>query len=208
MAIGMDGGRCWNANWRPLSCTGMQIDDVVAAVRQGPHRCAFDGEVAFEAPDRLAEFCNGPCEVGVLTDDPGEFVASLLEELPESCRVGQVIPLAGGHRREAGRVRGAEPAGCGRAQRHRGDRCVEPDPDRTADRLDLAFLEGAQELDLCLGRKLTDFVEEQRAIMGFAKFAGCIGDRAGECAFDVAKEGRFDKVGGDGAAIDGDERFA
>ena len=77
-----------------------------------------------------------------------------------------------------------------------------------ADRLDLALLDGAQQLDLRVERQFADLVEEERAAMGFGELAALVGDGAGEGALLVPEEGGFDQVGGDRAAVDGDERLA
>ncbi len=77
-----------------------------------------------------------------------------------------------------------------------------------ADRLDLAFLQGAEELGLSVERQFADLVEEERAAMRFGELAGLVGGGAGEGALLVAEEGGFDEVGRDGAAVDGDEGLA
>ena len=74
-----------------------------------------------------------------------------------------------------------------------------------ADRVDLAVLHGAQQLDLHVERQVADLVEEKRAAMGLDEFAGVFFRGAGERAFLVAEQDRFDQIVGDGAAIDGDE---
>ena len=59
-----------------------------------------------------------------------------------------------------------------------------------ADRLDLAFLDRAQELDLRGRRKLADLVEEQRAAGGFDELADMAVGGAGEGALLVAEQDR------------------
>ena len=76
-----------------------------------------------------------------------------------------------------------------------------------ADRIDLAFLDRAQELDLRGQRQFADLVEEQRAAGGFDELAGMALGRAGERALLVAEQDRLDEVVGDGAAVDRDERL-
>ncbi len=63
-----------------------------------------------------------------------------------------------------------------------------------ADRLDFAFLQRAQQLDLRGGRQFADLVEEQRAAVGLDEFAGVLFGGAGEGAFLVAEQDRLDEV--------------
>ena len=88
---------------------------------------------------------------------------------------------------------------------------IEPhvDLDRLAraDRLDLALLDRAQQLDLRGQRQLADLVEEQRAAVGLDELAGVAFGRAGEGALLVAEQDRLDEIVGDRAAIDRDERL-
>ena len=76
-----------------------------------------------------------------------------------------------------------------------------------ADRLDLAFLDRAQELHLRGRRQFADLVEEQRAACGFDELADVAVGGAGEGALLVAEQDRLDEIVGDGAAIDRDERL-
>ncbi len=76
-----------------------------------------------------------------------------------------------------------------------------------ADRLDLAFLDGAQELDLRGRRQLADLIEEQRAAGGLRELSDMAVGGAGEGAFLVTEQNGFHEIVGDGAAIDGDERL-
>ena len=87
---------------------------------------------------------------------------------------------------------------------------AEVDLDRLlgADRIDLALLQRAQQLDLGVERQLADLVEEQRAAVGFLELADALVDGAGERALLVAEQDALDQVLGDGAAVDGDERLA
>ena len=59
-----------------------------------------------------------------------------------------------------------------------------------ADRIDLALLDGAQELDLRVERQLADLVEEQRAAGGLDELADVALGRAGEGALLVAEQDR------------------
>src|SRR5215471_17181716 len=76
-----------------------------------------------------------------------------------------------------------------------------------ADRLDLVFLDRAQQLHLRGGRKLANFVEEQRAAGCFHELARVALGRAGEGALLVAEQDRLDEIVGNGPAIDRDERL-
>ena len=77
-----------------------------------------------------------------------------------------------------------------------------------ADGIDFAFLQRAQELHLHVETQFADFVEEQRAAVGFQEFAEMFVGGAGERTFLVTEEDRFDEIFRDGAAIDGDKGFA
>ena len=77
-----------------------------------------------------------------------------------------------------------------------------------ADGIDFAFLQRAQQLDLHVEAQFADFVEEQRAAVGFLEFAQMLVAGAGERALLVAEQDGFDQVLRNGAAIDGDERLA
>ena len=72
---------------------------------------------------------------------------------------------------------------------------------------EFAFLDDAEELGLGFRADRGDFVEENRALIGDFEEAFFGSDRAGECAFHVAEELRFEQVHGDGAGVDGDEGF-
>ena len=76
----------------------------------------------------------------------------------------------------------------------------------SADRLDFAFLKGAQQLDLRGCGQLADFIEEQRAAVGLCKFADMLFGRTGEGAALVAEQDRLDEIVRQGAAIDSNER--
>ena len=72
--------------------------------------------------------------------------------------------------------------------------------------LDLAGLQGAQQLALGGGAEDADFVEEEGAAMGALEAAGPGGQRAGVAALVDAEELALDQVVGDGGAVDGHER--
>ena len=65
---------------------------------------------------------------------------------------------------------------------------------RAADRLDLALLQRAQQLDLRGRRQFADLVEEQRAAVGLDELAGVLVGGAGEGAFLVAEQNRLDQI--------------
>ena len=74
-------------------------------------------------------------------------------------------------------------------------------------RLDLALLDGAQQLDLGGRRQLADLVQEQRAARSLDELAGMAVGRAREGALLVAEQERLHQVVRDGAAIDRHERL-
>ena len=77
-----------------------------------------------------------------------------------------------------------------------------------ADRVDLAFLQRAQQLDLQIERQFADFVEKQRAAIGLEEFSDVLFGGAGEGALLVAEQNRLDEIGRQRAAIDRDEGLA
>ena len=83
------------------------------------------------------------------------------------------------------------------------------DLDRRArsDRIDLAVLHRAQQLDLHFGRQIADFVEEQRSRMCLDELAGMFFGGACKGALLVPEQDALDEILRDGAAIHRDERF-
>ena len=63
-----------------------------------------------------------------------------------------------------------------------------------ADAVDLALLDGAQQLGLQAGIHLADFVQQQGAAIGFLELADAPGDGAGEGAFLMAEQFGFQQV--------------
>ena len=90
----------------------------------------------------------------------------------------------------------------------RNDADVDLDRPLTADRIDLAFLKGAQQLDLHVQRQFADLVQKQGAAVRLAELAQGLVDRAGEGALLVSEQDGFDQIGGQGAAVDGHEGLA
>ena len=89
----------------------------------------------------------------------------------------------------------------------RGDDAdVDVDRPRTAEALDLAVLQHAQELRLELERQLADLVEEERAAIGQLEAAGLRRVRAGEGAALVAEQLALDQRRRQRGAVDDDER--
>ena len=86
------------------------------------------------------------------------------------------------------------------------DTGVDADGCRVADAFELAFLQGAEQLHLQVGRGGVDFVEEDAAGVGGFEAAGAVVDRAGERAADVAEELAFEQAFAERAAVDADER--
>ena len=84
---------------------------------------------------------------------------------------------------------------------------VDLDRRARADRIDLAVLHRAQQLDLHFRRQVADLVEEQRPGMGLDEFAGVLFGSARESALFVAEQDALDQVLRDCATIDRDERL-
>ena len=74
--------------------------------------------------------------------------------------------------------------------------------------VNLAFLNGAQQLHLHVERQFRHFIEKQGAAVGFLKFAAMLAGGAGEGAFFVAKENGFNEIFRNGTAVDRHERAA
>ena len=75
-----------------------------------------------------------------------------------------------------------------------------------ADRVELARLQRAQQLDLILQRHFADLVEKQGAGLGQREPAGPVGVGAGKRAAHVAEELAGKKLFGEAPAVHGDER--
>src|SRR6185437_11969643 len=67
-------------------------------------------------------------------------------------------------------------------------------------------LQHAQQLHLHGGAHVADLIEKQRAAFGDLEAAFAGRDGAGEGALLVTEELRLEELGGNGAAVDGDER--
>ncbi len=72
--------------------------------------------------------------------------------------------------------------------------------------LDLAFLNGPQQLGLQVEPQVADFVEEQCAVRGQLELAELLPNCAGERAALVAEQHALGEVRRDGREVDGDER--
>src|SRR6516165_7469690 len=77
-----------------------------------------------------------------------------------------------------------------------------------ANGIDLAFLQGAQKLDLDLQRQFADLVEKKRAAMRLDEFAGVLFVRAGKGALLMPEQDRLDEIFRQGPAVHRDERLA
>ncbi len=75
-----------------------------------------------------------------------------------------------------------------------------------AEAVDLALLDGAQQLGLQAGVHLADLVEQQRAAVGRLELAEAAGDGAAERALLVAEQLALQQVLGNGGAVQGHER--
>ena len=73
-------------------------------------------------------------------------------------------------------------------------------------RCNCALLQHAQQLGLQLERQLADFVEEDGAVVGQLEPANLRAVGAGVGALLAAEQLALDQVGGEGGAVDGDER--
>ena len=89
----------------------------------------------------------------------------------------------------------------------RGGDDADVDLDRlaAADAVDLAFLDGAQQLGLQAHIHLADFVEQQGAAIGLFELADAAGDGAGEGALFMAEQFGFQQIVRDRRAIDRNE---
>src|SRR5262249_1106751 len=72
----------------------------------------------------------------------------------------------------------------------------------------LALLQDPEQLDLRLRGQLADLVEEDRAAVGQLEAALAAGEGAAESALLVAEQLALDQAGGQGGAVDFDERVA
>lgn len=73
------------------------------------------------------------------------------------------------------------------------------------DRIDFAFLQRAQQLDLHVERQFADLVQEERAAIGLLELAHMLADRTREGALLVTEQGRLHEIFGNGTAVHGDE---
>ncbi len=80
------------------------------------------------------------------------------------------------------------------AVRRGDDADIDLDRLGAADAVDLAFLDGAQQLGLQPRIHFADFVQQQRAAIGFLEFADAPGDGAGEGAFLMAEQFGFEQI--------------
>ena len=77
---------------------------------------------------------------------------------------------------------------------------------RPTDPLDLAFLDGAQQLRLQVEPQVADFVEEQRAVRRQLELPELLAVRAGKRSALVAEESAFGELARNRRQVDGDER--
>src|SRR4029079_5788842 len=114
----------------------------------------------------------------------GEYVQPIIEILAEAAVVNQIDQiLIGG---------GDQPN-------------VDFHPLLAANWIDLAVLQGTQQLHLSFERQFADLVEEEGAAIGLHEFADALLRGAGEGAFLMAEQDALDQILGNRAAIDGDE---
>src|SRR5204863_3355949 len=77
----------------------------------------------------------------------------------------------------------------------------------TADALDFFRLDRAQQLRLCVGAEIADFVKKQRSMMRQLEAADALRCRAGESAPLVAEHLAFDEIARDRRTIHANERL-
>ncbi len=75
----------------------------------------------------------------------------------------------------------------------------------SADRLNHAVLQNAQQLRLCGQRQLRELVEKERSAVGQIEFALLIAHSSRERSLAMPEQDALDQVFGDGCAVDGDE---
>jgi hypothetical protein len=95
-----------------------------------------------------------------------------------------------------------------RAVRRRDDPDVGPDHLRAPDALERLLLEHAQELRLEVERQVADLVQEERAVVGELEAPDPSRDGARERAPLVSEQLALEEPGGDGGAVELDERTA
>src|SRR5215469_7287244 len=76
------------------------------------------------------------------------------------------------------------------------------------DRVDIAMLQGSEQLYLHVEAQLADFVEKERAAVRLLKFSQMLFGRSGERALLMTKQDGLDQIFGDCAAVDGHEWFS
>jgi len=76
-----------------------------------------------------------------------------------------------------------------------------------ADAVDLALLDGSEQLGLQAGIHFADFVEQQGTAIGFFELADTPGDGAGKGALLMTEQFRFQQVFRNGGAVHRDERL-
>jgi len=70
-----------------------------------------------------------------------------------------------------------------------------------------AVLKNAQDFGLRWERHVADFIKEDRAAIALLEFADALDSCAGESAFFVAEEFAFEKIFGNGSAVNREKRF-
>ena len=77
----------------------------------------------------------------------------------------------------------------------------------SADGTNLSFLQHAQKLHLHRGRRLADFIEEDRPLLGSFKQSFAVRVRAGERSLHITEQFRFQQRLGECATVNRNERF-
>ena len=185
------------------------------------HRAGGERDAALEDVLKFADVAR-PVKVGELLHgggrDAADFAGILLgkareEKIDEG---GDVFPVVAQRRDVDGDdveaivevlAEGAFLEGGAEIAIRRGDEAdIDFESFRAAEALEFAFLENPKKFDLNRGRDVADFVEEKRALVGELEFSGLRGRGAGEGALFVAEQFAFEKIFGDGGAVDFEER--
>ena len=77
----------------------------------------------------------------------------------------------------------------------------------TADPVELALSQNAQQARLQAGRHVANFIEEQRAAIGLLEAADAAGVRACECAFLMTEQFGLEELGGNRRCVQRHKRF-
>ena len=160
------------SSWRTLPGQEKRSSRSVGLRRQARHRLVFFRREAGDEMARQAARCRRGRSRKRRHHD-GEHVQAVIKVFAE-------VAFARHHRQVA--VGGGD------------DAHIDLDRALGADRIDFAFLQRAQQLDLHVQAQFADLVQEQGAAIGFLEFAQMLVGGAGEGAFLMAEQDGFDQV--------------